>query len=131
MKKFFNEFKEFAIKGNMIDLAVGVIIGGAFNAIVSSLVADIFTPALGLIFGSDTGLDNLNGLAGSINLGNFLSAIINFILTAFCLFLFVKAVNKAREAGKKEEEAPAEPEEPKLSDEAQLLTEIKELLQNR
>ena len=126
MKKFFKEFKDFAIGGNLIDLAVGVIIGGAFNAIISSLVKDIFVPVLGLIFG------NPDGLAGmeykGITYGNFLTAVITFILTAFCLFLFVKAINSAKAAMKKKEEKPEEPAAPAGPTTEELLGEIKELL---
>ena len=132
MKKFFQEFKEFAIGGNLIDMAVGVIVGGAFNKVVGSLVADVFTPALGLIFGSQMNFEELRiGGENGILIGNFINAIITFILTALCLFSLIKAINAAKRSMKKEEEAAAEepaPAEP--SDEVKLLTEIKELLAN-
>ena len=96
MKKFFKEFRDFAIGGNLIDLAVGVIIGGAFNKIVGSLVADIFVPVLGLIFGNPEGLASME--YKGIMYGNFLTAVITFILTAFSLFSFVKAIDKAKAA---------------------------------
>lgn len=127
MKNFIKEFKEFAIGGNLINMAVGVIIGGAFNAIISSLVGDIFVPVLGLIFGNPDGLAGME--YNGIMYGNFLTAVITFFLTAFCLFVFIKTLNKAKEAMQKKEEAPAEepaPAEP--SDEVKLLTEIKDLL---
>jgi len=128
MKKFFKEFKEFAIGGNLVDMAVGVIVGGAFNKIVASLVADVFTPALGMLFGSAVDFSELK--VGQILIGNFINAIITFVLTALCLFILIKAINKAKAAAKKkQEEAPAPapaPAEP--SDEVKLLTEIKELL---
>ncbi len=106
MKKFFKEFKEFAIGGNLIDMAIGVIVGGAFSKIVNSLVADIFVPILGLLFGSTEGLEgrSYNG----IMYGNFISAVISFLLTALCLFSVIKAMNAAKAAMKKKEEAAAE-----------------------
>jgi len=119
MKKFIEEFKEFAIGGNLIDMAVGVIIGGAFNAIIGSLVADVFTPILGLLFGGDVDFSSLK--LGPIAIGNFINAVVTFLLTALCLFSLIKAINKAKEAmGKKEAEAAAA--EP--SDEVKLLTSI-------
>ncbi len=126
MKKFFKEFRDFAIGGNLIDLAVGVIIGGAFNKIVGSLVADIFVPVLGLIFGNPEGLASME--YKGIMYGNFLTAVITFILTAFCLFIFVKAINKAKAALAKPEEKPAEPEAPAGPTTEELLGEIKDLL---
>ncbi len=125
MKKFLQEFKEFAIKGNMFDMAVGVIIGGAFGSIVSSLVADVLTPAIGMIFGASVNFEELT--IGAIQIGNFLNAVFSFLMTAFCLFLIVKAVNAARAAKAKEEEAAPAPE-PEPSDEAKLLVEIRDLL---
>lgn len=124
MKKFLNEFKEFAIKGNMIDLAVGVIIGTAFNAIVSTLVKDIFMPLIGIITGGHD-FSALTITVGTANIayGLFVQNVINFLITAFCLFWFVKAVNKLK---KKKEEAPKE--EPKTPEDIVLLTEIKDLL---
>ena len=130
MKKFFKEFKEFAIGGNLIDMAIGVIVGGAFSKIVNSLVGDIFVPILGLLFGSTEGLEGLS--YNGIMYGNFISAIISFLLTALCLFSVIKAMNAAKAAMQKKEEAAAEepaPAEP--SDEVKLLTEIKELLANK
>ena len=125
MKKFLKEFKEFAIRGNMFDMAVGVIIGGAFGSIVSSLVADILTPAIGMIFGAEVNFKDLT--IGAIQIGNFLNTVFSFLMTAFCLFLIVKAVNAARAAKAKEEEAAPAPE-PEPSDEAKLLAEIRALL---
>lgn len=127
MKKFIEEFKAFAVKGNVLDMAVGVIIGGAFTSIVNSLVADVFTPILGMITG---GIDFSNLSFGildaQIMIGNFLNAVISFLLTAFCVFLIVKAVNKIT---KKKEEEPAPAPEP--SAEEVLLTEIRDLLKNK
>ena len=124
MKKLFKEFKDFAIGGNLIDMAVGVIIGGAFNSIIGSLVGDIFVPVLGLIFGNPDGLAGMQ-IAG-IQYGNFLTAVISFILTAFCLFLFVKAIKKAKAAMAKPVEEPAPAPAGPTTEE--LLGEIKELL---
>lgn len=125
MKKFIEEFKQFAIGGNLIDMAVGVIVGGAFNAIVGSLVADVFTPLIGMIFGSEIDFSQLK--IGQIAIGNFLNAVISFLLTALCLFSLIKAINKAKSAMTKQEETKEEePAEP--SDEVKLLTEIAEQL---
>ncbi|MBQ6560049.1 MAG: large conductance mechanosensitive channel protein MscL [Erysipelotrichaceae bacterium] len=125
MKKFIEEFKEFAVGGNLLDMAVGVIVGGAFSNIINSLVTDIFTPIIGMLLGSQTDFSNLK--LGQIMIGNFINAVISFLITAFCLFTVVKAINKAKEKlVKAEEEAPAE--EPEPSDEVKLLTTIAEEL---
>lgn len=123
MKKFFGEFKDFISKGNVMSMAIGIIIGGAFTAIVTSLVNDIITPLIGILLGGIdfTSLSVTIGEA-SIAFGAFIQAIINFLLTAFVLFLVVKALNKM---SRKKEEAPA-PAEP--SAEEKLLTEIRDLL---
>ena len=110
MKKFFSEFKEFITKGNVMDMAVGVIIGAAFKAIVDSLVNDILTPIIGLLFNAN--FENLTAQIGDVTItyGNFLSAILNFLIMAFVLFLIVKSFNKVRALSeKKPEEAPAAP----------------------
>ncbi|MBQ8074847.1 MAG: large conductance mechanosensitive channel protein MscL [Oscillospiraceae bacterium] len=115
MKSFISEFKEFISKGNVMDLAVGVIIGGAFQSIVNSLVNDIIMPILGAIFG---GLDfsawaitlGKGENAAQLTYGNFISAVINFLLMALVLFSVIKAMNKAKNLVKKPaEEAPAAP----------------------
>ena len=108
MKKFIGEFKEFIMRGNVIDLAVGVIIGGAFQAIVSSLVDDILMPLIGIILGK-VDFSALVAQVGdaSIAYGKFITAIINFIIMAFVIFLIVKAINKVSSIGKKEEPAAA------------------------
>lgn len=108
MKNFVKEFKEFITKGNVLDLAIGVIIGGAFTAIVTSLVNDIITPLLGIITG---GIDFSDlkiqlGEESYLMYGSFISAVINFLIIAFIIFLFIKAINKFK---KKKEEAPAAP----------------------
>ena len=109
MKKFIEEFKKFALRGNVMDMAVGVIIGGAFTAIVNSLVNDMLMPLLSLL----TGGFDFSGLcialgegenAATINYGSFISAIINFLLIALVIFLIIKAINKV--SRKKKEEAP-------------------------
>lgn len=106
MKKFFQEFKEFAMRGSVIDLAVGVIVGGAFQKIVNSLVGDIISPILGLF-----AKQNFNGLSleimgVEIKYGSFLTEIINFIIMAFVIFVLVKALNSLASFRKKEEVEP-------------------------
>lgn len=124
MKKFFSEFKTFIARGNVLDMAVGIIIGGAFTAIVSSLVADVFTPIINLLTGELNFSEWVIHIGTSqLMIGNFLQSVINFLLTAFCLFLILRAVNRMR---KKKEEAPATPPAP--SKEEVLLTEIRDLL---
>ena len=107
MKKFFGEFKEFIMRGNVMDLAVGVIIGGAFSAIVTSLTDDIISPILGLFGGLD--LSDLVAKIGDVEIryGAFITATINFLIMALVIFLMVKAINKAMSIGKKKEEEPA------------------------
>ncbi len=108
MKKFLHEFKEFAMRGNVIDMAVGIVIGGAFTAIVNSLVDNIITPLLGLVTGGNRFDDLSFGLGDAqFTYGAFISAVINFVLVAFVLFLVVKAINKLRSVGKKKEDDPA------------------------
>lgn len=109
MKKFFNEFKEFALRGNVMDLAVGVIIGGAFQGIVTSLTDNLITPLLSLFGGNEEvkGLSiKLNGGA-VLDFGAFISAVINFLIMAAVLFLLLKAVNKVTSLGHKKEEPEA------------------------
>ena len=110
MKKFMNEFKQFISRGNVMDMAVGIIIGGAFTNIVSSLVADIINPVLGIFGGMnfDQLVLNLPGEA-TLNYGKFISAVINFLIMALIVFSMVKLMNKAAErfASKKEEEPKA------------------------
>lgn len=104
MKKFFNEFKTFALKGNVMSLAIGVIIGGAFQAIVNSLTGDILSPLIGIFAKTDFSnlIWNVNG--AEIKYGSFITAIINFIIMAFIIFLIVKLIAKLNSIGKKEEE---------------------------
>ena len=114
MKNFLNEFKEFAMKGNVMDMAVGIIIGGAFTAIVTSLVDDLLSPLIGLFFKANFD-DVVASVAGvDFKVGAFIMAVINFIIVAFVLFCIIKALNKAATIGKKpaEEEAPTTKECP-------------------
>lgn len=108
MKNFMDEFKKFILRGNVIDLAVGVIIGGAFQAIVNSLVGDIISPLIGSVANTDLSdqVATINGV--EVLWGSFVTAVINFIIMAFIIFLIVKAINKASTIGKKKEE-PAAP----------------------
>ena len=103
MKKFLGEFKEFIMRGNVLDLAVGVIIGAAFQAIVTSLTTDIISPILGIFGGMnfDSLVLEFNGV--TIGYGKFITAIINFLIMAFVIFLLVKFVNKVMSIGKKPE----------------------------
>lgn len=119
------EFKAFAMRGNVVDLAVGVIIGGAFGKIVGSLIDDVITPLLlkpALEAASLTRLEELT-ILGTVKYGTFLSSVINFVIVAFVLFLIIKGMNAAK---KKEEAAPAAPVAPPAD--IQLLTQIRDLL---
>lgn len=107
MKKFFQEFKEFAMRGNVIDLAVGVIIGAAFQKIVSSLVDDIISPVIGLFAKTDLSALVVNVFGVDIRYGSFLTAIINFIIMAFVIFVIIKTLNKLASLGKHKEEPKA------------------------
>ena len=139
------DFKAFALKGNVLDMAVGIIIGAAFGQIVASLVKDVIMPPIGLLLGN-VDFSNMfvvlkegaiaapyatlalaqEAGAVTINLGLFINTIINFIIVAFAIFMFISYFNKLK---KKEEAAPAEPPKPLKSEE--LLTEIRDLLGNR
>ena len=128
---FVKEFKEFAMKGNVMDMAVGVIIGGAFGKIVSSLVDDVLMPAIGML----TGNVDFTGLALKIGdgegaavlkYGTFIQNVIDFLIIALCIFLMIKAINKIT---KKKEEEPAP--EPEPTNEEKLLGEIRDLLKNK
>lgn len=124
---FIKEFKEFAFKGNVVDLAVAVIIGGAFGAIVSSMVDDVITPLLLNPALKAANAENLSQLTwGAVKYGNFLAAVIKFLIIAFVLFLIVKA---AKAAQTKKEEAPAAPPEPSSTD--KLLAEIRDELKKK
>ena len=154
MKKFINEFKAFAMRGNVIDLAVGVVIGGAFGKITTSIVNDIIMPVIGVITGGlnfsdwkivlkQAVLDAEGAVANpeiAITFGNTISVILDFIIIAFAVFCMVKGINamhaKAEALKKKEEEEaaaepPAPPAEPEPTKEELLLTEIRDLLKNK
>ncbi len=122
---FFAEFKEFAVKGNVIDMAVGVIIGGAFGKIVSSLIENVITPLLLNPALEAAGLSKVEELTiwGGVQYGVFLSAVINFIIIAFILFMMIKAINKL-----KKPEPVAEPPAPAGPTQEELLAEIRDLL---
>lgn len=130
------EFKEFAMRGSVVDLAVGVVIGGAFGRIVSSLVDDVIMPPIGYITGGvDFGqlkwvLKAANEAQGveevSIAYGNFINSLVQFLIVAFCIFLLIKVINSMK---RKEEAAPEAPPAP--SKEEVLLTEIRDLLKNK
>ena len=125
MKNFIEEFKAFALRGNVMDMAIGVIIGGAFQAIIKSFIENIINPLVGVIFQVD--FSNVVISLGSVNLmiGAFISSVINFILLAFVLFIMVKGINKLKKPEVKEEAAPTK------SDEAVLLEKILEQLKNK
>ncbi|MDE6498422.1 MAG: large-conductance mechanosensitive channel protein MscL [Muribaculaceae bacterium] len=140
MGKFFSDFKEFAMRGNVVDMAVGVVIGGAFGAIVTSLVSQVIMPAVGLL----TGGVNFNELkwvlkeatvdaAGTelpevaIGYGAFIQSILDFVIIAFCIFVLIRMMMKM----KKKEEAVEAAEEPAGPTQEQLLTEIRDILQKR
>ncbi len=130
MKKLLNEFKEFIMRGSVMDMAVGVIVGGAFTAIVNSLMDDILNPIIGLF--SVDGFEGLKVMIGgtALNYGNFISAILNFLIVAFVIFNIVKGLNRLSSLShlKKEEEPEEEPAEPELTKEEELLTQILEEL---
>ncbi len=126
MSKFLNEFKEFAMRGNVVDMAVGVIIGGAFGKIVSSLVDNILMPLIGILTG---GVDftMLSAKVGEAEVayGMFIQNVIDFLIIAFCIFLMIKGLNSL---SKKKEEPEAPAAEPEPSAEEKLLSEIRDLL---
>ena len=139
MKKFFEEFKAFAMRGNVIDLAVGIIIGSAFSKITNSLVNDIIMPAVSIFLGGidftdwklvlkQAVLENGQEVSAaiSINYGTFLSTVIDFIILAFAIFCMVKAINRLHRKEIEQEPAPAEP-----SAQEKLLSEIRDLLKDR
>ena len=143
MKKFFAEFKEFAMKGNVVDMAIGVVIGGAFGKITTSLVNDVIMPLISRVTGGvdfsawkwvlkaaevdETGVETAAEIA--VNYGSFIAVVLDFLIIALVLFMVVKAINKLRTIGKKPEE-PAEEEEPAPTSE-ELLTEIRDLLKDK
>ena len=137
---FIKEFKEFAMKGNVMDMAVGVIIGGAFGKIVSSLVNDILMPLIGKITGGVSFVDLFVNLSGGtaktlaeakeagdavFAYGQFIQNVFDFIIISFCIFLMIKGMNKLKK------EKPAEPEAPKGPTQEELLAEIRDLLKKQ
>lgn len=142
MKNFLNEFKEFAMKGNVVDMAVGVIIGAAFGKIVTSLVNDVIMPAIGMLTGGinftdykwviQQGVKNGEEVITpevAITWGAFVQTVFDFLIIAFCIFVAIKFINKLKrepEAAPQEPAAPAEP-----SEEVKLLTEIRDLLSKK
>lgn len=151
MSKFLNEFKEFAVKGNVVDMAVGVVIGGAFGKIVTSLVSDVIMPLIGAATGGVNftdwkwtivkGIEEQVDAAGAViqaakpavtvNYGNLLQVTFDFIIIALCIFLVIRGINKMKNLRKKEEEAAAAPEAPApKAEDVVLLEEIRDLLKN-
>ena len=127
---FFAEFKTFIARGNVMDMAVGVIIGGAFSNITTSLINDIVMPLLGILTGSISFAELEVSIGPAvITYGNFIQAVLNFLIMAFVVFCLVKGINKL--SRKKEEEPAAPPAPPEPSGEEKLLTEIRDLLKNK
>ena len=124
---FIQEFKEFAVKGNVVDLAVGVIIGGAFGKIVSSFIEDVITPLILTPALEAANLSKIEDLTilGGVKYGMFISAVINFLIIAFVLFLMIKGINKMKR------ETPAEPAAPAGPTQEELLAQIRDLLKNQ
>ena len=139
---FFQEFKKFITRGSVVDLAVGVVIGGAFGTITTSLVNDVIMPCVGLLLGGvdfssmqlvlKAATDTTEEVA--IRYGMFINAVVNFLIISFAIFIFVRAFNKLRESlerQKEEEKAAASPEPPKKSNEEILLEEIRDILKEK
>lgn len=139
IKKFASEFREFAVKGSVIDLAVGVMIGGAFSKIVSSFVNDVATPFIGMFLGGVDFKDwviPLPRLFGQeepidLNIGVFVNTVIEFFILALIVFLFVKLINRLKRISKKDEEKKEEPKPPEPTKEELLLAEIRDILKER
>lgn len=132
MKKILKEFKEFISRGSVVDLAVGVIVGGAFSKIVTSLVNDILMPVIGIVIG---GLDfsslSITFRDANIAYGAFIQNVIDFLIVAACIFMFVKLINSIEKLGKKDTKKKEEPTPvPKKNDEVILLEEIRDLLKS-
>lgn len=125
MKNFIEEFKAFALRGNVMDMAIGVIIGGAFQAIIKSFIDNIINPLVGVVFQVDFSTVVIHLGAVNLMIGAFISSVINFFLLAFVLFVMVKTINKLKKPEVKEEATPAK------SDEAVLLEKILEQLKNK
>ncbi|NCB52485.1 MAG: large-conductance mechanosensitive channel protein MscL [Clostridia bacterium] len=142
-KKFRSEFKEFALKGNVIDLAVGVIIGGAFSTITASLVKDVIMPFVSMFIGGINfeewkltlpqlfGEPAADAVPITLNYGNIITTIINFIILALVIFLIIKGINKLRTVTEKKKDEVAMPASPVLSKDEVLLTEIRDILRDK
>jgi large conductance mechanosensitive channel len=139
---FLSEFKKFALKGNVVDMAVGVIIGGAFGKIITSPVNDVLMPPIGMLLGNVNFTDLALKIGGTAEApvmwkyGAFIQQVVDFLIIALCVFLLVKGINRLSEMGKKKEEeapapAPAPAPEPEPTKEEILLTEIRDLLKNK
>lgn len=124
MKKFFSEFKEFISKGNVVDLAVAVVIGAAFGKIVTSLVDNIIMPLFGILVGQNFASLSVDINGSPLAYGLFIQAVVDFLIIAFCIFVFTKAINKFKKKEEKKEEA-------KKSEEVLLLEEIRDLLKKK
>ena len=146
MKKFFSEFKEFAMRGNVVDMAVGVIIGAAFGKIVSSLVNDIIMPLIGVVTGGINFTDYKLVVQKAVmdgqeiikpevtmNWGAWVQTVVDFLIVAFCIFVMIKFINNLRKKAERQKEAEAEPAPaaPEPTKEEQLLTEIRDLLKEQ
>ena len=137
MKNFIEEFKEFAVKGNVIDLAVGVVVGGSFSKIVTSLVNDIIMPIVGILTGGInfseykiTLKETIGNLPEvTLNLGNFIQTSVNFLIISFCIFLFIKLINKMKISNNKVEDSSIKGKS--SSEEVLLLRDIKDLLKKK
>lgn len=146
MKKFFSEFKEFAMRGNVVDMAVGVIIGAAFGKIVSSLVNDIIMPLIGVVTGGMNFTDYKLVVQKAVmdgqeiikpevtmNCGAWVQTVVDFLIVAFCIFVMIKFINNLRKKAERQKEAEAEPAPaaPEPTKEELLLTEIRDLLKEQ
>ena len=146
MKKFFSEFKEFAMRGNVVDMAVGVIIGAAFGKIVSSLVNDIIMPLIGVVTGGINFTDYKLVVQKAVmdgqeiikpevtmNWGAWVQTVVDFLIVAFCIFVMIKFINNLRKKAERQKEAEAEPAPaaPEPTKEEQLLAEIRDLLKEQ
>jgi large conductance mechanosensitive channel len=129
MKSFLKEFKDFALRGNVLDLAIGVVIGTAFNNIITSLVTNVITPPFGLLLGNINFKDLILGLGGTVKIeyGLFIQAVIAFVLTAFALFLMVRFINRVVNAERHKQPQPEETKSPELV----VLEEIRDSLRSR
>lgn len=136
MKKLLNEFKEFAVRGNVVDMAVGIVVGVAFGKIVSSFVSDVVMPPIGLLIGGVDFTDLAITLQAAeegvaevtVNYGAFLQTVFDFVIIAFAIFIAVKVINTLK---RRDEEPPAPAAPPEPSNEEKLLTEIRDLLKQR